>query len=104
MSVNYFQKRRQELANKTCGEVVIIPSASTHYKNGSMPYHFRQDSTFYYLTGFNEPDSLLVLFQGESFIFLPELDPDKERWSLVRSILSGLLVFLSVFIYSASRT
>ena len=80
-------KRRQralmELMDE--GSVAIVPSANTHIRNRDVEYVFRQDSDFYYLTGFTEPDALLVLVpgrdHGEVILFCQERDPKFETYN-----------------------
>ncbi len=61
-----YQERRQKLAQALPqGSLAIIPAAQEALRNGDSHYRFRQDSDFYYLTGFNEPDALLVLIAGQ---------------------------------------
>lgn len=58
MNKKEFAKRRRYLAEQM-GEnsIAILPSSSVKSRNRDVDYHFRQDSDFYYLSGFNEPDS-----------------------------------------------
>lgn len=66
------------------GSIAIVPSAKPAIRNRDAEYAFRQDSDFYYLTGFEEPESLLVLVPGretgEYIIFCRERDREKETW------------------------
>ena len=77
--------RRQQLAKKlSSGSVAIIPAASEVNRNGDATYRFRQDSDFFYLTGFNEPDAILVIMAGqtgESILFNRPRDPLHEQWT-----------------------
>lgn len=65
------------------GSIAVIPGASQQRRNRDIFYPFRQDSDFYYLTGFCEPDALLVLVplreQGETILFCREKDPQLEQ-------------------------
>lgn len=85
MNKKEFAKRRRYLAEQM-GEnsIAILPSSSIKSRNRDVDYHFRQDSDFYYLSGFNEPDSVLVIIpgraHGESVLFCRERDPTKEMW------------------------
>lgn len=80
-----FRKRRQQLL-KTLGDgaIAIVPSAEEKTRNGDVRYPFRQDSDFWYLTGFPEPDAVLVLCHGceagEHILFCREADPKKMIW------------------------
>ncbi|BBL72640.1 Xaa-Pro aminopeptidase [Methylogaea oryzae] len=67
------------------GGIALIPSAPELKRNRDVDYPFRQDSDFYYLTGFNEPEALAVLIpgreQGEYLLFCREFDPQKALWT-----------------------
>lgn len=80
-----YQKRRQVLCSQLKpGSIAIIPSAVEVLRNGDAHYRFRQDSNFYYLTGFNEPDSVLCLYADdkiESYLFNRPRDPSQEQWT-----------------------
>ena len=81
-----FRDRRARLmASLSENDVAIIPGASIRYRNRDTEYPFRQDSDFYYLTGFEEPDSVLVLAPGAepgaAVLFCPERDPAREQWT-----------------------
>ena len=85
-----FSKRRTELLDLLPqNSIALIPAASLKTRNRDAEYAFRQDSDFYYLTGFNEPDALLVLMPGrtagESVIFCPPRDPAMEIWTGYRA-------------------
>ena len=80
-----FQDRRARLmAALTDNDVAIVPGASIRHRNRDTEYPFRQDSDFYYLTGFEEPDSVLVIAPGSesaTTLFCPERDPAREQWT-----------------------
>ena len=62
-----FKRRRTALMNLMAPEsIAVIPAAGTRTRNRDTEYLFRQDSDFHYLTGFNEPDALLVLAPGRA--------------------------------------
>ena len=62
MKAQEFARRRRQLM-RIVGEggIAILPSAPVRKRSRDVEYRFRQDSDFYYLSGFTEPDSLLVL-------------------------------------------
>ncbi len=66
------------------GSVALIPSGREMRRNRDIQYLFRQDSDFFYLTGFAEPSALLVLApgreHGEEILFCQERDALAERW------------------------
>ena len=57
----FFQKRRDELSQSIKDGIAIIPSGSLKQRSNDTEYSFRQNSNFYYLTGFNEANSVLVI-------------------------------------------
>ncbi len=75
------------------GNIALIASASSHVRNRDVEYPFRQDSDFYYLTGFNEADSLAVFIpgrkQGEYILFCREFDQTKALWEGAHAGLEG---------------
>lgn len=80
-----YEVRRQQLAKKLSPDsLAIIPAASEVTRNGDAVYRFRQDSDFFYLTGFNEPDAVLVIMAGqtgESILFNRPRDLLHEQWT-----------------------
>ena len=79
-----FARRRRLLLNHMHpGSIAVIPGAAQQRRSNDICFPFRQDSDFYYLTGFAEPDALLILIpgrtQGESILFCRERDPHLER-------------------------
>ncbi len=83
-----YQARRRELATRLpANSIAIIPAASEILRNGDTHYRFRQDSDFYYLTGFNEPDALLLVVAGpqmQSILFNRPRNPIEEQWTGMR--------------------
>lgn len=80
-----FSKRRQTLmAQMEDDSIAIIPSASLQTRSNDTEYKFRQDSDFFYLTGFLEPDSVLVLLPGrtagEVIYFCRDKNLERELW------------------------
>lgn len=85
MKNNEFQRRRQQLMKMIgSGSIAIISSSSEKQRNSDVNFPFRQDSDFLYLTGFNEPEAVLVLIpereHGETILFCREKDPKTETW------------------------
>ena len=81
----YARRRRQVM--KTAGEdsIVILQAAPSRVRNNDAHYAYRQDSNFLYLTGFREPNALLVMIpddgEGKSILFCRDRDPDREMWN-----------------------
>lgn len=85
MKAEEFTKRRRQLLKMVGPDsIVILPSAPVKTRNRDVEYRFRQDSDFYYLTGFDEPESVAVLApgrdKGEYLLFCRDRDPDRELW------------------------
>ena len=94
MKQSEFKKRRKLLMQRVGkGNIALISSADVRIRNRDVDYPFRQDSDFYYLTGFNEPDALAVFIpgreQGEYILFCREFDKKKALWEGAHSGLEG---------------
>ena len=94
MRQSEFKKRRKALMQQVGkGNIALIASASSRTRNRDVEYPFRQDSDFYYLTGFNEAESLAVFIpgreQGEYILFCREFDEKKALWEGAHSGLEG---------------
>ncbi len=81
-----FARRRRELIRMMGhGSIAIVPAAHERIRNRDSHYPFRQDSDFHYLSGFPEPDAVLVLVPGrrqaEYILFCRERDPLMETWN-----------------------
>lgn len=87
------RRRRHLMELAEPDSIVIVPSAREILRNGDSVFPFRQDSDFLYLTGFEEPDAVLVLAPGrheaEQILFCRERDPERERWDGPRLGLEG---------------
>lgn len=78
-----FRRRRQQILARIDPGVLVVPAAPVTLRNNDVNHEYRQDSDMYYLTGFEEPESLLVLSSadgGKSVLFLRPRDPDREAW------------------------
>jgi Xaa-Pro aminopeptidase len=71
--------------------VAVLPAAPVFLRNNDVEHDYRQDSDFYYLTGFDEPDSVVVLDAAErkTVFFVRPRDPDREVWDGPRAGLEG---------------
>jgi Xaa-Pro aminopeptidase len=82
-NLNEFKTRRQQLLQTMGDGVAIIPTSPELIRNRDSYYPYRFDSYFYYLTGFKEPEALLVLIAGEdprSILFCRDKDIEREIW------------------------
>ena len=81
-----FEKRRKKLISELPeSSIVIIPNKPLSIRSNDVEYKFRPDSNFYYLTGFEEPNSICVLKKEKrSFtyiLFVEPKDKEKEIWT-----------------------
>ncbi|MBI2380793.1 MAG: Xaa-Pro aminopeptidase [Gammaproteobacteria bacterium] len=78
------RRRKRLMAQMGKNSIAIVPSAHEAVRSRDTHYLFRQDSDFWYLTGYHEPDSVLVLIpgraHGEVVLFNRERDPAAETW------------------------
>ncbi|GGC09670.1 Xaa-Pro aminopeptidase [Marinobacterium zhoushanense] len=85
----YAERRRRLLEMLPEGSVALVAGASLATRNRDAEYAFRQHSDFYYLTGFNEPDAILLLRPGRDagqvVLFCPPRDPAMEIWTGYRA-------------------
>lgn len=86
MAIAEHRRRRERLMRMMePGSIAVLPAADETMRNRDTAHLFRQDSDFYYLTGFEEPSALLVLApgrqHGEVILFCQERDPVFERWN-----------------------
>lgn len=80
-------ERRLTLQQRMRKGTAIIPTAPARMRNRDSDYLYRFDSYFYYLTGFAEPEAVLVVLAGEepkSILFCRERSPERELWDGVR--------------------
>ena len=78
----YFE-RREKLAQQIGAGLVVVPTAVEHLRNRDSHYPFRHDSYFYYLSGFPEPEAVLVMLVGENvqtILFCREKNLEREIW------------------------
>ncbi|MDH3587299.1 MAG: aminopeptidase P N-terminal domain-containing protein, partial [Gammaproteobacteria bacterium] len=85
MNSKEFLRRRKQLMSMVGAEgIAILPAAPVRTRTRDVEHRYRQDSDFYYLTGFAEPEAVAVLVPGraagEFLLFCRERDQEKERW------------------------
>ena len=88
-AAEFAQRRQQLMQNIGADAVVIVPAALHYRRNRDTEYRFRQDSDFYYLSGFAEPEALLLLLpgrtDGEFVMFCRPRDREMEIWNGYRA-------------------
>jgi len=78
--ISIYRQRRERLARALQAGVAVIATAPERLRNRDSHYPYRFDSHFYYLTGFTEPDAVLVVLSDKSILFCRERDPEREVW------------------------
>ncbi len=85
----FTRRRKQLMAMMEDNSIAILPAAPERTRSRDTEYSFRQDSDFYYLSGFAEPESVLVLIpgreHGQYVLFCREKDREKEIWNGYRA-------------------
>lgn len=80
-----YRQRREQLMSKIGNGTAIFRSAPMAVMHNDVEYNFRQDSDFFYLTGFNEPQAVAVLAphhpEHKFVLFVQPKDREKEVWS-----------------------
>lgn len=82
----YAARRARLMAELGSDAVAVLATAPERLRNRDSHYPYRFDSHFYYLTGFAEPEAVLVLHgaSGRSILFCRERDPEREIWDGLR--------------------
>jgi len=71
--------------------VAVLPAAAVFVRNNDVEHEYRQDSDFFYLTGFDEPESVLVLdgVERKTTLFVRPRDREREIWDGHRAGVDG---------------
>src|SRR5690606_21208935 len=80
-----FARRRRQLMRMAGNDaILVLPAAPQRVRSHDTHYPYRQDSDCWYLSGFPEPEAVLVLVpgrkHGEALLFCRERDPEREAW------------------------
>ncbi|MEG3436769.1 aminopeptidase P N-terminal domain-containing protein [Pannus brasiliensis CCIBt3594] len=88
-----YRQRRERVMEKIGNGTAIIRSAPMAVMHNDVEYTYRQDSDFFYMTGFNEPDAVAVLAphhpEHRFILFVQPKDPEKETWTGYRYGVEG---------------
>jgi Xaa-Pro aminopeptidase len=78
---DFFVGNRERLRQLFTGTAPIVITANgLLQRNGDIAYKFRQDSSFWYLTGIEEPDVILVMDKGKEYLIIPSRDEVREAF------------------------
>ena len=79
-----YEDRRMRLAGLIDDGIALVPAATEAIRNNDVEYPFRQDSSFYYLAGFEEPDAIFLLDPSapdeQYVLFVRPRDREREIW------------------------
>ena len=80
-----YRQRQRELMSKIGGGTAIFRSAPLATMHNDVEYTYRQESSFYYLTGFNEPEAVAIFAphheEHQYVLFVQPKDPEQETWT-----------------------
>jgi Xaa-Pro aminopeptidase len=93
---SFLARRKRVMEAIAPGATAILPSAPVAIRSGDVEFIYRQDSDFYYLTGFAEPESVALLSpghpDGEFVMFVRPRDKERETWTGRRAGIEGAIV------------
>jgi Xaa-Pro aminopeptidase len=81
---DFFKNNRKELLQRTDTKLIVVAANAELQRSGDTPFPFRQDSNFWYLTGINEPNYVLVISPKATFLIRPN-----RHW--VKDIFDGVV-------------
>lgn len=88
-NAEFARRRKQLMAHMEPNSIAIVPAAPERPRSRDTEYHYRQDSDFLYLSGFEEPQAVLVLIpgreHGEYVLFVRERNREREIWDGYRA-------------------
>ncbi|KAI3406152.2 ICP55 [Candida oxycetoniae] len=103
-AIEYFQRRLKLAAQLPDKSLAIIVGNTTKFSSGSVFYDFQQDNDLYYLTGWLEPDTVMVLEKKGSHgrdedvalhLLVPPKNPSREQWEGSKTGLEGACEFFN---------
>lgn len=85
MNETHYKARRQKLLDSLTEGVVILSSSSPQTRSNDTEYPYRQNSDFYYMCGFEEPNSILILLKTpestRSILFVEACSAEGALWN-----------------------
>jgi Xaa-Pro aminopeptidase len=91
----YSRRRKALMAQMEPNSIAILPAAAVAIRNRDVEHVYRQDSDFQYLSGFPEPQAVLVLMpgrlHGEYILFCRERNAERELWDGLRAGQEGAI-------------
>ena len=91
----YTRRRRALMEQMEPNSIAILPAAAVAIRNRDVEHVYRQDSDFQYLSGFPEPEAVIVLIPGREYgeyvLFCRERNPERELWDGLRAGQEGAI-------------
>lgn len=91
----YARRRKALMAQMEPNSIAILPAAPVATRNRDVEYVYRQESNFQYLSGFPEPEAVIVLIPGRAHgqyvLFCRERNPERELWDGLRAGQEGAI-------------
>ncbi|PPS25399.1 Xaa-Pro aminopeptidase, partial [Pseudomonas amygdali pv. morsprunorum] len=91
----YARRRKALMAQMEPDSIAILPAAAVAIRNRDVEHVYRQDSDFQYLSGFPEPEAVVVLIPGREYgeyvLFCRERNPERELWEGLRAGQEGAI-------------
>ena len=91
----YARRRKALMAQMVPNSIAILPAAAVAIRNRDVEHVYRQDSDFQYLSGFPEPEAVVVLIPGREYgeyvLFCRERNPERELWDGLRAGQEGAI-------------
>ncbi|MGN2410270.1 Xaa-Pro aminopeptidase [Pseudomonas syringae] len=91
----YARRRKALMAQMEPDSIAILPAAAVAIRNRDVEHVYRQDSDFQYLSGFPEPEAVVVLIPGREYgeyvLFCRERSPERELWDGLRAGQEGAI-------------
>jgi Xaa-Pro aminopeptidase len=91
----YARRRKVLMAQMEPNSIAILPAAAVAIRNRDVEHVYRQDSDFQYLSGFPEPEAVVVLMPGREYgeyvLFCRERNPERELWDGLRAGQEGAM-------------
>ena len=93
MTSDRFAQRRAEFMDRLGDTLAVVPANVEQIRNDDVTHAFRQDSDFFFLTGFPEPDAVAVFDPSHAteqyVLFVRPRDPEMEAWNGLRAGTDG---------------
>lgn len=79
-TTEFFTGNRQRLQAELDAQLIVLSANGVLQRSADTTFPFRQDSNFWYLTGVEEPDFVLVIDGADAFFIAPRRDAHRDQW------------------------